>query len=254
MSYNSTITFSHGSKKKWIYWRWESFRKSSLIHLLDRHDRDYISETQVLEHSPFYSEELFKNILKSKNGLCILDMNIANVFNPISVICLNECWLNEVRDGSMLNLPGYKLFNQIGKCPGHSHCGLIIFVHEQFICHSVNLKQNTSGWEYLCVEVSHHSQNSKKHLICNIYRPPDNNVDMIDLFIEQFSSLISLVKRFKRSILLCGDFNINLLELNTNKHFNTYFECIISKGFFPKITLPTRIQWQWQWNSLFWYK
>ena len=51
-----------------------------------------------------------------------------------------------------------------------------------------------------------------------------------------------MAKSFKRSIFLCGDFNINLLELNTNKRFSTYFECIISKGFFPKITLPTRIQ------------
>ena len=41
---------------------------------------------------------------------------------------------------------------------------------------------------------------------------------------------------------VCGDFNINLLEINSNPHYNDYFESIYSKGFFPRITLPTRIQ------------
>ena len=41
---------------------------------------------------------------------------------------------------------------------------------------------------------------------------------------------------------MCGDFNINLLEINSNTHYNDYFESIYSEGFFPRITLPTTIQ------------
>ena len=36
--------------------------------------------------------------------------------------------------------------------------------------------------------------------------------------------------------------NINLLEITSNKYANEYFESIYSRGFFPRITLPTRIQ------------
>ena len=32
------------------------------------------------------------------------------------------------------------------------------------------------------------------------------------------------------------------LQISINAHFNNYFESIISKGFFSRITLPTRIQ------------
>ena len=46
----------------------------------------------------------------------------------------------------------------------------------------------------------------------------------------------------KRSSFICGDFNINLLDINSNDHVNEYFESICSRGFFPRITLPTRIQ------------
>ena len=33
-----------------------------------------------------------------------------------------------------------------------------------------------------------------------------------------------------------------LLEIDSNTHYNEYFESIYSKGFFPRITLPARIQ------------
>ena len=41
--------------------------------------------------------------------------------------------------------------------------------------------------------------------------------------------------------MLCGDFDINLLKIYTKPHYNNFFENMLSAGFFPKITLPTRI-------------
>ena len=41
---------------------------------------------------------------------------------------------------------------------------------------------------------------------------------------------------------MCGDFKINLIEINSNLHYNDYFESIYSQGFVPRITMPTRIQ------------
>ena len=152
---------------------------SSLTHLLDRDNVEDDAEPHVLKHSPYYTEQQFTNLLKRKNGLCILDLNVGNaftkfdelesfvyrvnIFNPISVICLNECWLNERSDVSILNLRNYKMFHQIGNCPGHSHCGLITYVHEQFNCNEILINQPANGWEYLCVEISHHKPNSKKN-------------------------------------------------------------------------------------------
>ena len=54
--------------------------KSSLIHLLDRHDADDCDEIPLLKQSPFYSENQFTSLLNKNYGLCILDMNIANAF------------------------------------------------------------------------------------------------------------------------------------------------------------------------------
>ena len=49
-----------------------------------------------------------------------------------------------------------------------------------------------------------------------------------------------MVKQLNRSSYICGDYSIDLLKIKTNKHFNDFFDNLISVGFFPKITLPTR--------------
>ena len=40
---------------------------------------------------------------------------------------------------------------------------------------------------------------------------------------------------------LCGDYNINLLKINSSLHCNRFFENIITLGFFPQIARPTRL-------------
>ena len=83
---------------------------------------------------------------------------------------------------------------------------------------------------------------AKKTIISNIYRPPERYVVELDLFISEFSHFIDSLRGLNRSSFICGDFNINLLDINSKEHVNEYFESICSRGFFPKITLPTRIQ------------
>ena len=59
-------------------------------------------------------------------------------------------------------------------------------------------------------------------------------------FIEYFSQKLSLFSK-KANTFICEDYNINLLILHSNEHTNNYFDGILSSGFLPAITLPTRI-------------
>ena len=52
----------------------------------------------------------------------------VNVTHPISAICLNECWINDIDLMTGLNLPNCQMFFQPGNRQGHSHCGLVIYV------------------------------------------------------------------------------------------------------------------------------
>ena len=106
----------------------------------------------------------------------------------------------------------------------------------------VHIDQITTDWEHLTVEVLHNTQNAKKYIISNIYRPPERYVIELDLFISEFSQFIDTIRGLKRSSFICGDLNINLLDINSNDHVNEYLESICSRGFFPRIKLPTIIQ------------
>ena len=58
----------------------------------------------------------------------------------------------------------------------------------------------------------------------------------------EFANSIDSLRGLNRVSYICGDFNINLLEITSNKYANEYFESICLRDFFPRITLPTRIQ------------
>ena len=223
---------------------------TSLTHLLDSHDRgDNDDEMQTIVHSPYYSETEFIRLVSTKAGLTILDLNIRNIrlnldelelflnriniLNPISAICLNECWIGENTPLSDLQIPNYNMFFQRGTHKGHGHCGLIIYVHEQFNCKQVALCQDATAWEYLCVEISHRTPTSKKFLLCNVYRIPVYTIDEVNIFTEQFSCFLTSVGKLKHSTFICGDFNINLLSMNSKLHFNNFFDNVIAKSFFP---------------------
>ena len=233
---------------------------TSLTHLLDRHDTedDENVETQIIKHSPFYGQAKFADLIRKSAGLSILDLNIQNIFSkfdelvcfiqtinikhPISAICLNECWISQEHDVTGLHLEGYTMFFQRGNRVGHGHCGLITYIHESFLSKEIAIENVHTSWDYLCVQLSHTSPNSRKYLLCNVYRLPCYLSEDIHLFTIEFSNFLRSVKHINSSVFICGDFNINLLLISSNRHFADYFDNVISTGFFPKITLPTRIQ------------
>ena len=40
---------------------------------------------------------------------------------------------------------------------------------------------------------------------------------------------------------MCGDYNINLLKIDSSQHYSRFFENMTTLGFFPQITRPTRL-------------
>ena len=59
---------------------------------------------------------------------------------------------------------------------------------------------------------------------------------------DKFTKLtqISLERNCKNSLIIAGDFNINLLKLNENDMYSSYFDALISHSLFRQITFPTR--------------
>ena len=230
---------------------------NSLIHLLNNDDTDDDNELHLIKHSAYYGENEFSKLLSSKAGMSIISGNIqsinakfdgfssfvdrVNTHNPISAILLQECWIDDsaIDSLALFNLKDYNMVYQSSRCCRHG--GLLIYIHKQFKYTLIDtINQDATGWEYLCVEMSHRTPHSQKYLLCNVYRKPGESVDDMNAFIAEFSTLLQRVKNLNKLSYICGDYNIDLLKVKINHRFGEFFDNIISSGFFPKITLPTR--------------
>ena len=84
--------------------------------------------------------------------------------------------------------------------------------------------------------------NERKTIIVGvIYRPNTQPRADIDIFMQTIIEIQSIIKEENKISYLMGDFNIDLFKVNTHAKTNEFVNDVISQGFLPKITRPTRI-------------
>ena len=79
-------------------------------------------------------------------------------------------------------------------------------------------------------------RNGKRIIVCCIHRAP--NTDMI-LLNEHINFIFS--KSRTKTVYLCGDFNVDLLQYDKHADTNNFVDQLFSFGLHPLITRPTRI-------------
>ena len=221
-------------------------------------NEDADDEIETFRHSPYLSIDSLNDFLSSKTGeFSVLSLNSQSLqakFDKLlvllthlkesmdfsfSAICVQETWLTDSHDLSLLQIPGYKLIHQGRRCCGHG--GLIIYLEEKFSFAIKPLSINSAVWEGLFIDINHDNLKSKVTL-GNIYRPPmcNNNNSTIDTFINEFRPVVDKLSKESPNLLLTGDFNLNLLSINDRTKIQEYFDLFVTNGLYPKITLPTR--------------
>ena len=58
---------------------------------------------------------------------------------------------------------------------------------------------------------------------------------------SEFSATLIECNARGRNTYLCGDYNVDLLKMNRLQFNENYFDSILSSGYVPTITLPTRL-------------
>ena len=125
----------------------------------------------------------------------------------------------------------------------NSFGGVAIYVHDSFSFTRLDIdtfKQDSLVCERMYLEIYNKDASFHKYVIGSVYRRPSDLLDNLTQFIEEFSETLSNIHAVSRQAYVNGDYNIDLLQLHTNKHYNAFYENIIAQGFFPKITRPTR--------------
>jgi hypothetical protein len=232
----------------------------NLLDLVNEDDYDAEDEApSILQHSPYHNDEDLQKVFDTNpDSFKILSLNCQSLnakFSELKIytegscscnfhaICLQETWLSDDSDLSLLQLNGYKFISK-GKSSSQ-HGGVGIYLKDYLKFTVITIDSRAKIWDGLFIEVDineYVSSGSKKSVIIgNIYRPPRDNLENYNTFLAEIEQILHNFQRTNKDVILVGDFNIDLLKIKERSIYNDYFETILSNGFFPKITYPTRI-------------
>ena len=113
--------------------------------------------------------------------------------------------------------------------------GTALYINDKFDSFErMDLKIQNDNFETTWVEIV--NKLCRNIVVASIYRHPRYNFTYFFSYLEK--SLHILTKENKE-ILLCGDFNVDLLQIETNNSYKQFYDMLCSYVLLPKIIQPT---------------
>ena len=161
-----------------------------------------------------------------------LDVEINDFISNIDIFALCETKLNDDIE-SLYNIDNFKLYTNNRNRHGG---GVALYINDRFKNHKLrnDLTTQSPDFETLFVEI----ENCNNNILCgSIYRPPNGNIIN---FLDILSDLLERLTSENKRCYIMGDFNLNLLEYDTNSNVRDMISLFNSKFFYNTINKPTR--------------
>lgn len=147
----------------------------------------------------------------------------------IDIMCITEHWLKD--DINIVNFPCHKIVSSFTresfKCGGS-----LILAKNDIKCKerrdivALSIERTI---EVACVEL-------EQHIVTSVYRPPSGTFDTFESVME---NILDILTKSRKKIIVCGDFNINILEENI---ISNRFLCLFKSSNLTNLfSVPTRI-------------
>ena len=178
---------------------------------------------------------LFHNIRSARGpGLELFEAEIRRWGISWDIIGLAETWL-DTESEKQLSVKGFKAVcaSRRSKSGG----GVALLIKEGLIFRErADLGSFKEGIiESVFVEIIR-GNNRRNEVIGTVYRPPGG--DMTE-FNREVDRILSQVRGMNAYVM--GDFNVDILKSSTHRPTDEYLQGFYTRGFYPLITLPTRI-------------
>ena len=167
---------------------------------------------------------------------CILD----SLSFEFDVITIEETWLNGNLE-AMVRLDNYNLITK-HKLRRKEGGGLAIYINKKL---KYKVREDLACpigyqdfFDTIFIEVAHEKLNHNT-LVGVLYRVPGLNT--VNDFNDYLNTLMPKLDKENINIALTGDVNINLLKCNDHQPSSSYLDIMLTNGFIPKITVPTRV-------------
>jgi exonuclease III len=214
------------------------------------HNCNYVQFKDVKQANQNELKIMSLNIRSLKNGMLSLRDNIS-CYGKFDILCFNEtnCDLATLPNGiDDLLLDGfYPPLIQKPYRESNKGGGLAYYINKRvcddtnFELLNINLEHDTKlSCEHMFLKISLKTTNStKSFIIGNLYRSPSSKPAD---FLQRFEQILAKLDRHKnKSIVLVGDFNIDLIKHDTDKHGQELVNLTTSQGFLQVISRPTRV-------------
>ena len=223
-------------------------------HDVDKVDNDINVTSPV--NSKYYDIKQFNTLkIDSPSSFGLFHVNIASLDkhiddlkmilslmkHDIEIIGISE---HKIKKDSLpsnnIKIPGYKDF--IFE-PTEATCGGTGFYIKENLDHiSRNDLQINSPANYETKFIEIKFSNKKNLIVGCIYRHPSSNISVQEFTNEHLDPVLQIISMENKQCILMGDFNINLLKIDTNSSANLFYNTMSSNFFTPFILQPTRLQ------------
>ena len=208
----------------------------------------------------YMDEDQFIVKYKNTSNMSILSMNVQSLQSKFSELtdfidqlCINDCqpdiialqelWI--INDPDILSLKGYHKLVYKSRSNKTQGGGVGFYIAEK-LKFKVRLDLSffiDKIYETVFIEVILPRQ--KNLIIGSIYRPNSAHINMssndqLTVFNDSLVNVLSLINNENATAYLLGDFNLDVLKLNSHIPTANYVENIFSMGFLQLITKPTR--------------
>ena len=169
---------------------------------------------------------------KYKKNFSSLESFLHVIGNPFCTIGLTETWLRN--SDPKYNLDGFKFMgnNRVERRGG----GVGIYVRDDFVYKQrVDLDINVNCMESILLKF----KIQLKILLLVLFKDLQVNLKMN--FLKSLNSVLNIVNKENKYVYLIGDYNINILTVDSCSKTNEFLDVFMTKSMYPVIHYPTRI-------------
>ena len=206
----------------------------------------------------YYSPEQFNDLDTSKavSAFCINCQSITSHWDALhDLLCTMNSDTNKldfiglteifyIHDNVNYSIDGYHpILYKTRPANMRGRGGVALYIKENL---QYTVRQDLSVftpnvYESLFVEIGNTLIGKKPTIVAILYRPNTPPLADFDIFVQNLYTALNTINEEHKSILILGDFNIDLLKFERHGKTNLFIEHIYSLGLSTLITKPTRI-------------
>ena len=155
--------------------------------------------------------------------------------HPFDTICISETRIHEDLPLSNIDIDKYTFYHT----PTSSQCGGVgIYIKSSLECELLKSYSTSHPSLYQSIFLEIKNKTKKNIIIGCVYRHPSPPISNFSE--EYFDSLLMKITKLKKTCIITGDFNIDLIKYNNSACVSEFYDQISSYGFRPLILQPSR--------------